>query len=335
MKPKVLIDTGFRPRELVFGPEDWAHVQDICDVQWGIDGPIPEDQFDSLRDVEAIVGGWWRYGDLTAWPKLKGFLEVGGGLPRPDKFDYPYAFAQNIRVLSCAPAFGPAVAEMGITLALDAARMVSRTDAEFRTGTEYWSHSSFRGEFTLYGKTIGMIGFGGLAQSLRKLLAPWNPHLLVFDPWMTDAYIASQGAEPVGIDDLLRRSDVTFVLAAPSESNLGLLSREKLALIPDDKVLVLLSRAHLVDFEALTDEVLSGRLRAGIDVFPEEPLSADHRIRTAVNAVLSSHRAGAQVESIRRIGTLVARDLEAILRGLPPREMQSAEPEYLNLRGNV
>jgi phosphoglycerate dehydrogenase-like enzyme len=94
-----------------------------------------------------------------------------------------------------------------------------------------------------------------------------------------------------------------------------------------------LSRAHVVDFDALTELLAEGRFRAGIDVFPQEPLPKDHPIRKVKHAVLSSHRAGAMHEGLQNIGRLVADDLEAIVAGLVPQRMQVAQPEFIRLRG--
>jgi phosphoglycerate dehydrogenase-like enzyme len=132
---------------------------------------------------------------------------------------------------------------------------------------------------------------------------------------------------PVALPTLLETSRVIFVLAVPSGENRALLSREMLERIGPGAVLVLISRAHVVDFDALTDLVLAGRFRAAIDVFPSEPFPPDHPIRRAENAILSAHRAGSVPEGMVEIGRYVVDDLEAILRGLPPRRMLAAEPE--------
>ena len=117
------------------------------------------------------------------------------------------------------------------------------------------------------------------------------------------------------------------MLAAPTSENRALLSRELLELVRPDAVLVLVSRAHVVDFDALTELVLDGRFRAAIDVYPDEPLDPGHPIRTAPGAVLSPHRAGLVQEALREIGTRVVDDLEALVNGLPPRRLQTCEPE--------
>jgi phosphoglycerate dehydrogenase-like enzyme len=89
----------------------------------------------------------------------------------------------------------------------------------------------------------------------------------------------------------------------------------------------------LVDFDALTEMVLEKKFRLGVDVFPEEPLPPDHPIHGAENAILSSHRAGAIDDAFRNIGRIVTNDMEAICRGLEPREMQLAQPEFIVMRG--
>ena len=240
-------------------------------------------------------------------------------------------------MLSCAPAFGPAVAEMGLGLALACARQIAWTDQAFRTSDAHWSHTTFETEigtpFTLYGKQVGFIGFGGLAHALQPLLEPFGCPIQAYDPWLTDTYLRRQNVTPVELETLLSTSKISFVLAVPSASNRGLLDRQKLSLIPSDAVFILLSRSHLVDFDALTELLLARRFKAGIDVYPQEPLPLDHPIHKARHAVLSSHRAGANGEAITSIGRYVADDIEAICSDLAPQAMQLATPEYIRLRG--
>jgi len=80
---------------------------------------------------------------------------------------------------------------------------------------------------------------------------------------------------------------------------------------------VLVSRAAVVDFEALTDAIASGRIKAATDVFPRKPFAANHRIRNLPNVLLSAHRAGGIKEAFLEIGRLVVSDLELLSRGGP------------------
>ena len=89
---------------------------------------------------------------------------------------------------------------------------------------------------------------------------------------------------------------------------------------------MLVSRAAVVDWQALLDAAASGQIRAAIDVFPEEPIPAAERARSTPGTILSAHRAGNVPEIWRRVGEMVADDLEALFAGRPPTRMQRADP---------
>jgi phosphoglycerate dehydrogenase-like enzyme len=313
----------------IFSPADLARLHAIVEVIWGRDEPMPLEQARAaLHDAIATVSSGWRYGELPdAASSLRAIIDVSGGFPI--ELDYPRCFARGIRVLSAAPAFGPQVAEMALALALSASREIVAGDRAMRTRAERWLHAGNATTFLLYGRPLGLIGYGSIARCLRPLLAPFGCPIAVYDPWLAEGYLRSQGVEPVTLDQLLRTSQIIFVLASPSTENRALLSRELLAQIQPGAVLVLISRAHLVDFDALTEFVLAGRFKAAIDVFPVEPLPPDHPIRRAPGAILSAHRAGSITEGLWELGRMVVDDLEALAQGLPPQRLQQAQPELI------
>lgn len=108
-----------------------------------------------------------------------------------------------------------------------------------------------------------------------------------------------------------------------------MLDRQRLSKIRPGSVLALMSRAHVVDFDALTEAVSQGKFKAVIDVFPREPLPKDHPIRKAPGVVLSAHRAGSVARDLRNIGRMVVDDLITMIAGLAPTEMQVAQPEFV------
>lgn len=332
-KQIVIVDPSFRRMAEIFHPDDRERLQGMAEVVWGRDEPMPaEEVAAALPEAVALVTGGWRYGAdaLERAPKLRAILDVGGGFP--GGIDYEACFARGIRVLSSAWAFGPQVAEMALGMAICAAREIVQGDRAMREGTERWLHEGNATTFLLYGQPVGFVGFGGLARALRPLLAPFGCPISVYDPWVTPSAIGRQGCTPAGLEEVLRASRIVFVLATPTSGNRALLSRERLELLRSDAVLVLISRAHLVDFDALTGLVLAGRFKAAIDVFPTEPLPLDHPIRTAPGAILSAHRAGSVSEGLHEIGRALVDDLEAILAGLPPSVMQQAQPELIRRR---
>jgi phosphoglycerate dehydrogenase-like enzyme len=333
-KRKILLDPNFRRLGEIFEPADLERLKSLADLVWARDERAPAEVVAAARaDLWAVIAPEWRYGPLDQFPRLRAILDVGGRLPSPATLDYAACFARGIRVLTCAPAFGPQVAEMALGLVLAATREIVDGHNAFVAGTEkYWWHGN-AGTYTLFGQTVGFIGFGGLARALKPLIDPFGVELLAYDPWLPDHYLRQQGATPVGLNELLERARVIFVLAIPSRENKALLDREKLSRLQPGAVLALISRSHVVDFDALTDLVTAGRFKAVIDVFPQEPLPADHPIRRAPGVVLSAHRAGSVERDLRLIGRMVVDDLETMLAGLPPTQLQRAEPELVERMG--
>jgi phosphoglycerate dehydrogenase-like enzyme len=327
-RPKVIVDPFFRSMDDIFTAAEAERLTALVDVVWGRDEPMPPEELHaSLPDAFAVVSGGWRYGDVLDQARvLRAILTVSGGWP--PELDYARCFERGIRVLSAAPAFAQAVAEMALAFALASGRDLVAEDRNVRENKERWlSRANTLGTFLLSGKRVGFVGFGNIGRCLRSLLEPFGCELFAYDPWLTEAYLKNERVEPASLPELLETSRVVFVLATPTSENRELLSRELLELVRPDAVLVLMSRAHVVDFDALTELVLEGRFRTAIDVFPEEPLAAEHPIRRAAGAVLSPHRAGLVQEALWEIGERVVDDLEALVRGLPPRRLQPGDPE--------
>ena len=329
-KEKVILNTHSRPVDMVMSSEDLVRLHDLVEVVWGRDEAMPEEEIAKVRgEVFAIVGGRSEYGPLDEMPNLRVIMETGGRHPSSKVLDYQTCFERGIRVLSCAPAYGPMVAEMALGFAIASARETMDAHQAFQKGEEVYLYPSNQTAFTLFDQTVGFIGFGGLAQNLKALLAPFRCTIQVYDPWVPETRIRNQGGVPVSLETLLVTSKIIFVLAIPSNENRAMLDRTLLSRIQKDAVFALMSRAHVVDFDALTDLLHEGRFRAAIDVFPEEPLPKDHPIRSAPNTILSAHRAGSVKKDMHLIGKMVVNDLESILVGLPPTEMQVAQPEIV------
>ena len=327
MKSRVIVDPSFRRMDEIFSPADQERLRQLVDVIWGRDERMPQAEFlRALPEAEAVVCADWHYGDvLDQAPKLKAIMTVSGAFPL--RLDYDACYRRRIRVLSAAPGFARQVAEFSLGLAIDAARQISYGDRLMRRGEEQYLWHGNADTFMLYDQPVGLIGYGSLARALHPLLQPFGVSISVYDPWLSEGYLTRQSLQPVSLEELLATSKFIFVLAVPSSENRAMISREMLELVQQDAVFVLASRAHVVDFDALTELVLAGRFKLATDVFPLEPLPADHPIRSAEGAVLSAHRAGSVAQGMVELGEMVVDDLEAVVRGLPPRRLQLAEPE--------
>ncbi len=333
-EPKIVVAPHFRSMTEIFDPATLDRLHGLGEIVWGRDGPMPRaDMAAALADATAVIFGTWEYGPAAvgeAGESLSFIFEVAGS-HNHRKLNYRACLQRGIEVGSCAPAFGPAVAEMGLAMALAAGRLVGEGDAAFRVGREKWLHDGTVGAVTTWGKTIGFVGAGGLSLSLQQLLTPFQVRFVAYDPWLGEAALRARGIEPLDLADLFAVSDFIYVLATPTPDNHQMINAELMRSLSPHQTLVLLSRAHVIDFEAMTDLVLAGRFRVAIDVWPREPFDPDHRIRTARNAVFSAHRAGAIPEALFEIGRIVVHDLEHLLRGDDhDLRMQYATPEMVD-----
>jgi phosphoglycerate dehydrogenase-like enzyme len=238
---------------------------------------------------------------LERAPRLRAVINVEGNfLPN---VDYAAARERGVHVLVASPAFAMPVAEAALGMAIDLARGIGAADRAMRAGRETYGLDSNAGAFLLAGSPVGIVGFGDLGRALRSLLVPFGCPVRVYDPWLPDVAIRREGAEPSALDDLLAGSRVVFVFAAATSENERFLGERELRLIPDGGVLLLMSRAGVVDFDALVRVVGERRLRAAADVFPEEPLPADHPARGLDGLLLSPHGpAGCPRRSSRSAG---------------------------------
>lgn len=264
---------------------------------------------------------------LARAPKLRAICNVEGNFF--GNIDYPTAFDRGIHVLGCGPAYAQAVAEYALGLALDVCRGISREDRAFRTGTERYVADGNADAILLRGARVGLIGFGNLGRALRPLLDGFAVDLRVHDPWLPDRALADQGLVSASLAELLRRSQVVFVLATVTAESEHLLGEPELALLPDGARLVLVSRAAVVDYDALWAELAAGRILAGVDVWPLEPVPGDDPFRRLDGLVFSGHRAGGIPQAFAQIGEMVVDDLRQIARGLPPVRMQVAARELV------
>jgi len=176
-----------------------------------------------------------------------------------------------------------AVAEYAIALMWAAARGIAQMDREMRNGN--WLRDD---GMQLTGKTLGLIGFGGIAAEVARIalgsgmrVIAWNRSPKKFP-----------GLEFVEIDTLLAQSDVVSLHLLLNDETRGFLSRTRIAAMKRGVILVNTARGAMVDEAAMIEALKSGHIRhAGLDVFNVEPLPADHPLTGLANVTLSAHSA--------------------------------------------
>jgi phosphoglycerate dehydrogenase-like enzyme len=297
---------------------------EVVDLQDG-----SEEAFEAtLGRAFAIVG----QPDLAATrlakaPALRAIMNVEGNFF--PNVDYETCFREGIHVLGCGPAYAEAVAEYALGLAIDLARGITREDRAFRAGQERYVSGGSADAILLRHSDVGLVGYGNLGKALHRLLRPFDATIRVYDPWLPEAVLQEAGLRPAPLDGVIAQSTFLFVLATVTQESEHLLGSRELDLVPHAARLVLVSRAAVVDYDALLERVRDGRFLAAIDVWPDEPVPAEYPARGLGGLVLSAHRAGGIPAAFFEIGEMVLDDLDQIRRGLPPARMQVAARELV------
>ena len=166
----------------------------------------------------------------------------------------------------------------------------------------------------LRGKTIGMIGFGQIARAMAVRLSGWGVRILASSRRVHTE--APDDVTWVGIDELLRTSDVVCVLASLNAETSGLLDAARLRLLKPGAVLVNTARGAIID-EAALYEVAAERpdLRLALDTFTVEPLASDSPLRSLPNTILTPHMVGHTQESIAAVPATAVENVRRILAG--------------------
>ncbi|MGW1776113.1 hydroxyacid dehydrogenase [Streptomyces sp. NPDC002104] len=167
-----------------------------------------------------------------------------------------------------------------------------------------------------YRRTVGLVGASLIGRRVLELLRPFDLRVLVHDPYADPAGLAALGAEAVALDELLSRSDVVSLHAPELPQTRRLLDASRLALMPDGATLVNTARGSLVDTEALTAELVSGRLHAVLDHTEPEVLPAGSPLYDLPNVLLTPHVAGSLGGELDRLAASAVEEVDRYARGL-------------------
>jgi glyoxylate reductase len=271
----------------------------------------PGPAFDELRDVD--VGPLEARGDVealivanepvepAAFPSLRLVANFGVGY---DRVGIERLRRRDVAVTNTPGVLDAATADLTWALILAARRRVVEGDRRVRAGewTGSWADGFLAEELT--GSTLGIVGPGRIGGAVARRAEGFD--LRVLSVRSRDGSAA--------LDELLAESDIVTIHAPLTPKTLGLIDARRLALLRDGAVLVNTARGEIVDEDALVSELVSRRIRAGLDVFAHEP-RVPERLLALPNVVLTPHLGSATRQAREAMTRLVVDNVLAFERG--------------------
>jgi D-3-phosphoglycerate dehydrogenase / 2-oxoglutarate reductase len=254
----------------------------VPDLEVHVGDPDPATRASLLEGRTIVMNDHTQFtADLLAsCPELKSIVFLGTGAA--SYVDLDAADRLGIRVRNYKGYGDRSVAEHTLALIFAAARRIAVMDAEIRRGR----FEPLDG-FELLGKTLGVIGTGGIGAVVVRLASALGMRVLA---WNRSGVDPALPAEAVELDDLLAAADIVSLHLSLSNATKGFITREHLARMKPGAIFVNTARGAIVDEPALVEALRTGHLgHAALDVFVEEPLPADHPFTTMPNVTLTAH----------------------------------------------
>jgi D-3-phosphoglycerate dehydrogenase len=259
---------------------------------------------------------------------LEGCRVISLGMVGVDTVDVAAATARGIPVTNVPDTFIEEVADHALMLILAAYRRLTLMDRLVREGRWAEGRPHLSQFPRLWGQTLGLISFGHVARAVARRARPFGLQVLAYDPYVDETVMTQHGVEPVGLGDLLRRSDIVSMHAPATADAFRLLKEEHFRQMKRDALFVNTGRGSTVDEAALVKALEEGWIAgAGLDVFEQEPALTANPLLRMENVILTPHVASASArmdpERRRRVG----REIALVLTGRWP--MSCVNPTVL------
>jgi glyoxylate reductase len=283
----------------------------------GDEAPSPERWSDALRRAEGLllcIGERLTAEDVGSAPRLRAVASMSAGA---DHLALDALRAQAIPTATVGPVLAETTADLAFALVLAAARRLGEGERAVRGGTwQGWTPTYMVGR-EVHGQTLGILGMGRIGRAVARRGRAFAMPVLYHNRRRL-APEAAEGAEYRSLEALLEESDVLVSLLPSTAETRGLLGLDALSRMRPDSVLVNAGRGDTLDLEALTRLLAAGRFGGvGLDVFPREPLPADHPILAFERVVALPHLGSATHTARIAMAETAAQALVSLLAGRP------------------
>ena len=237
-----------------------------------------------------------------------------------DSVDVAAATARGVPVTNVPDTFIEEVADHAMTLILATLRRLVVQDRLVREGRWREGRPMLYELPRLMGQTLGFVAFGHVARAVAVRARPFGVHMLAYDPYIEELVMSQYGVEPVGLSELLHRSDIVSMHAPATDAAHHLLTEHHFRLMKPEALFISTGRGPTTDEAALIKALKEGWIAAaGLDVFEQEPVDPNNPLLKMDNVILTPHAASASARfdpvRKRRVGA----ELALVLSGRWPR----------------
>ncbi|MFG3257293.1 hydroxyacid dehydrogenase [Streptomyces sp. NPDC048172] len=307
-------------RNRLFGHRSWERLERCADVRISPAGGDLTDPGAArmLREADVLVSGW---GTTTGGralrelaPRLGALVHTAGSVRTlVDDAD----LAAGVAVSSQADNNARPVAEYALAMILLGGKAHFAAQHTYRRRRAAPDESELPAGRGTYGLRVGIVGASRTGRRVCELLRPFDMEVLLHDPYADEAEAARLGARSASLDELMASCSVVSLHAPLLDTTRGMITADRLRLLPDGATFVNTARGALVDQDALVAELASGRIHAVLDVTEPEVPEPSSPLWTLPNAVLTPHTAGSAGNELRRLGDGAVREVERLTRGEP------------------
>ena len=292
--------------------------------------PVPaesdEEFLDGARDADAIFGGGRLTGAVI--DRLEKCKIIALGSVGSDSVDVDAATARGIPVTNVPDTFIEEVADHTMAMILATYRRVPLIDRMAREGRWKEGRPHLYRFPRLMGQTLGLISFGHVARAVARRAAPFGLRTLSYDPYIEELVMSDYGVEPVGLTELLQRSDIVSMHAPGTPETHHMLTDKHFRLMKPHALFINNGRGSTVDEAALIRALQEGWIdAAGLDVLEKEPPDLENPLLHMENVVLSAHVASASARFDPTRRRRVADEIALVLTGRWP--MACVNPSVL------
>lgn len=305
-------------RSMIFHTEALGKLEAIAEVRWAEEGPrySSESLEQDLEGCDACLTGWGSpklTADILRQAKSLRFVghTAGTVVPIVDEL----AFEMGIRVVNANGALARSTAEGTVALMMAAAWKLHGYYDRLRQGV--WANNFRETVMGLYGQTIGIIGYGAIAEEVIRLLQPFHPRILVYSKHCTTEAAEKRGFRLCGLEELLQESAIVSLHNTLTPATKGMLGMRELSMLRQGALLVNTARGPIIDEAALMEVLQAGRICAALDVYEKEPLDSSSVLLHLPNVLCTPHIAGFSGYWKSRLGETVIDDLARWIGGEP------------------